>query len=198
MALEQQRKLLRDLPLATVQYLYDLVVGGQANNATRETIIENPDGRVGSTVKYGSERGLAPGAASRARDRALREPGRYRIVRHMHNAQSVRWLYAEHYGGAANNYRYFEIALPACTSCHGTSKVSCMCEGTGFRNPRTRIVEIDGEPVMQLQDLRKCPCRSTQLLNCPKCWPVGLDTPKKYFHPDGPLTLATERSDWGI
>lgn len=72
------------LPEPTRLYLFDLMINGHASTMPKETLQENPDNIVGKTVKFGSERGRAPGATTyNANPANLTAPGLWRIVRHV-------------------------------------------------------------------------------------------------------------------
>lgn len=181
------------LPEPTRLYLFDLMINGQASAMPKETLQENPDGETGRTVKFGSERGRAPGATTYNTNRArFTEPGLWRIVKHVHTNSKVKWFYAKHSGG--NTYIYYEIILPLCEPCYGTGEIPCdRCSGSQVRNSVHRITPLNN--VEKLADLRKCPkCRGTSFMPCATCRPPGTTTPRSDFY-GKPLSL--QYSTWG-
>jgi|SRR5690606_10731862 len=125
------------LPAATKQFLFHLVVGGGAQATLSEVFTQNPDGIAGRTTKFGAAAGLAPGAATAANQQGA-TPGRFRLIRHIHNARPITvWFYAEHMG--RSSYNFDKIIFPACESCQGTTEMLCpQCQGTNMLSQGTQ------------------------------------------------------------
>lgn len=193
MPLSQTTYKTSQLPEPTRLYLFDLMINGHAATMPKETLQENPDGIAGKTVKFGSERGRAPGNTTYNRGRAgLMPEGQFRIVKHVYANSKVKWFYAKHSGG--NTYIYYEIILPLCEPCYGTGEIPCdRCNGSQTINPYHRITPEKN--IEKLANLGKClKCKGTSFMPCTTCRPPGTTTPRSDFY-GKPLSL--QYSTWG-
>lgn len=160
------------LPAETRHHLHNLVVNNYTNGAFSENFTQNPDGIAGSTTKFGSAAGLAPGADSLRLGRGT-NPGRFRLIRHIHHApHNTVWIYAEHMG--RSSYNFDKIEFPACEGCRGTTEIICpQCQGSNIRKTGT----AHPHPLAShrvLPNLQSCNiCRGRRVINCTICKPQG-------------------------